>query len=159
MTLKEWIIRVKNALLYKVGVHFPYNPIRVRSMRRLGYSVGNQVYIASDITITQNFVYNRGTLEIGDRVSIAPRVIITLISHANSSQMRKYLPIRGGVKIGNDCWIGAGAIILNGITIGDGAVVGAGAIVTKDVEPYTIVAGNPAHKIKEIQTENNEHTD
>lgn len=58
-------------------------------MRRLGYSVGNQVYIASDITITQNFVYNRGTLEIGDRVSIAPRVIITLISHANSSQMRK----------------------------------------------------------------------
>ncbi len=60
---------------------------------------------------------------------------------------------------GNDCWIGAGAIILNGITIGDGAVIGAGAIVTKDIEPYTIVAGNPAHKIKEIQIENNEHTD
>lgn len=66
---------------------------------------------------------------------------------------------KGGVKIGNDCWIGAGAIILNGITIGDGAVIGAGAIVTKDIEPYTIVAGNPAHKIKEIQIENNEHTD
>lgn len=60
---------------------------------------------------------------------------------------------RGGVKIGNDCWIGAGVIILNGITIGDGAVVGAGAVVTKDVEPYTIVVGNPAHKIKDIQIE------
>ena len=59
----------------------------------------------------------------------------------------------GGVKIGNDCWIGAGAIILNGITIGEGAVVGAGAVVTKDVEPYTIVVGNPAHKIKDIQME------
>ena len=57
----------------------------------------------------------------------------------------------GGVKIGNDSWIGAGAIILNGLTIGEGAVIGAGAVVTRDVEPYTIVVGNPAHKIKEIQ--------
>ncbi len=59
----------------------------------------------------------------------------------------------GGVKICNDCWIGAGAIVLNGITIGEGDVVGAGAVVTKDVEPYTIVVGNPAHKIKDIQME------
>lgn len=57
----------------------------------------------------------------------------------------------GGVKIEDDCWIGAGAIILNGITIGKGSVVGAGAVVTKDVEPYTIVGGNPAHKIRDIQ--------
>lgn len=154
MTCKEWLIRIKNASLYKLGVHFPYSPVRRWSMRKLGYSVGDNVYIASDITITQNFVYNRGSLEIGDRVSIAPRVVITLISHANASHMRKYIPIRqGGVKIGNDCWIGAGVIILNGITIGDGAVVGAGAVVTKDVEPYTIVVGNPAHKIKDIQIE------
>lgn len=151
MTLKEWMIRIKNAFYYKVGVHFPYNPIRVWSMRRLGYKVGNQVYIASDITITQNFVYNRGMLEIGNRVSIAPHVIITLISHANASKIRSAVSIRrGGVRIGNDCWIGAGAIILNGITIGDGSVVGAGAVVTKDVEPYSVVVGNPAHKIKDI---------
>ena len=151
MILKEWLTRVKNAFYYKIGVHFPYNPIRIWSMRRLGYNVGNQVYIASDITITQNFVYNRGTMVIGDRVSIAPRVIITLISHANASKIRSAVSIRrGGVRIGNDCWIGAGAIILNGITIGEGAVVGAGAVVTKDVEPYSIVVGNPAHKIKDI---------
>ena len=154
MTYKEWQIRIKNALLYKLGVHFPYSPVRRWSMRKLGYSIGDNVYIASDITITQNFVYNRGSLEIGDRVSIAPHVIITLISHANASHIRSYIPIRqGGVKIGNDCWIGAGAIILNGITIGEGAVIGAGAVVTKDVEPYTIVVGNPAHKIKDIQME------
>lgn len=55
-----------------------------------------------------------------------------------------------GVKICNDCWIGAGAIILNGVTIGEGAVVGAGAVVTKNVEPYTIIAGNPARKIKDV---------
>lgn len=50
--------------------------------------------------------------------------------------------------IGNDVWIGNRALILQGVTIGDGAVVGAGAVVTKDVEPYTIVAGNPAKPIR-----------
>ena len=82
-------------------------------MRQLGYLIGNDVYVAGDLTITQNFVFDRGTLTIGDRVSIAPRVIITLVSHANASCVRKYVPVRvGGVKIEDDCWIGAGAIII-----------------------------------------------
>lgn len=51
-------------------------------------------------------------------------------------------------KIGNDVWIGNRSLVLQGVTIGDGAVVGAGAVVTKDVEPYTIVAGNPARVIR-----------
>ena len=100
MRLNEWLTRIKNALYYKIdykiGVHFPYNPVRIWSMRQLGYSVGNQVYIASDVTITQNFVYNRGMLEIGDRVSIAPHVIITLISHANASKIRSAVSVRRG---------------------------------------------------------------
>lgn len=151
MNARLWTIRIRNALLYKVGVHFPYNPVRIWAMRRLGYTIGEQVYIAGDLTITQNFTENRGTLSIGDRVSIAPCVILTLISHANASAIRQYIPIRrGGVRIEDDCWIGAGAIILNGVTIGKGSVVGAGAVVTKDVAPYTIVAGNPARKIKDI---------
>ena len=57
---------------------------------------------------------------------------------------------RGGeVIIGDRVWIGYRAIVLPGVTIGEGAVVGAGAVVTRDVSPYTIVAGNPAKVIGE----------
>lgn len=51
-------------------------------------------------------------------------------------------------QIGNDVWIGNRSIILQGITIGDGAVIGAGSVVTKDVEPYSVVAGNPARVLR-----------
>lgn len=54
----------------------------------------------------------------------------------------------GDTIIGNDVWIGAEAMIMPRIKIGDGALIGSRALVTKDVEPYTIVAGNPAKKIK-----------
>ena len=53
-----------------------------------------------------------------------------------------------GVDIGNDVWIGSNVVIMGGINVGDGAIIAAGAVVTKDVEPYSIVGGNPARHIK-----------
>jgi acetyltransferase-like isoleucine patch superfamily enzyme len=55
---------------------------------------------------------------------------------------------KGDIHVGNDVWIGHGALILSGIRIGDGAVIGAGSVVTKDVDDYAIVAGNPAKFLK-----------
>lgn len=52
------------------------------------------------------------------------------------------------IVIGNDVWIGARVIILPGVNVGDGAIIGAGSVVTHDVEPYCVVAGNPARVIK-----------
>jgi len=55
---------------------------------------------------------------------------------------------KGDILIGNDVWIGFGSVILSGVTIEDGAVIGAGAVVSKDVAPYSIVAGNPAREVR-----------
>lgn len=55
---------------------------------------------------------------------------------------------KGNIIIGNDVWIGYGAVILSGVTVGDGAIIGARAVVTKDVPPYTIVGGVPARQIR-----------
>lgn len=55
---------------------------------------------------------------------------------------------KGNVIIGNDVWIGNQAVIMSGVMIGDGAIIGANSVVTKDVQPYSIVAGNPAKFIR-----------
>jgi carbonic anhydrase/acetyltransferase-like protein (isoleucine patch superfamily) len=55
---------------------------------------------------------------------------------------------RGGVAIGNDVWIGSGAVVLSGVHIGDGAVIGAHAVVARDVPAYAVVAGNPAQALR-----------
>lgn len=58
------------------------------------------------------------------------------------------LPLKGDTVVGNDVWIGQNATILPGVHIGDGAIIGANSVVGSDVEPYTIVAGNPAKLIR-----------
>ena len=58
------------------------------------------------------------------------------------------MPFKGDTVIGNDVWIGQNAVILPGVHIGDGAIIGAGSVVGSSVEPYTIVAGNPARPIR-----------
>ena len=82
---------------------------------------------------------------IGSDVSIGPEASILTLGH--DPQSPDFADRGGDVIIGNRVWIGYRALILPGVTIGDGAIVGAGAVVTKDVEPFTIVGGNPARKI------------
>jgi virginiamycin A acetyltransferase len=60
----------------------------------------------------------------------------------------KGITSNGNITIGNDVWIGYGSTIMSGITVGDGAVIAANSNIVKDVEPYSIVGGNPAKQIK-----------
>ncbi len=92
-------------------------------------------------------------IRIGNDVSIGPEASILTLGH--DPQSPEFADRGGDVVIGNRVWIGYRAIILPGVTIGDGAVVGAGTVVTKNVEPFTIVAGNPAIKIGDRRRELN----
>jgi acetyltransferase-like isoleucine patch superfamily enzyme len=83
----------------------------------------------------------------GDDVTIGPEAAILTLGH--DPQSPDFQDRGRDVIIGSRVWIAYRAVILPGVTIGDGAVVGAGAVVTKNVEPYAIVAGNPARKIGE----------
>lgn len=151
MTIAEKIGRMRNAFLYKRMLRFPMLKVRIWALRKLGHVCGEEVYIPADLVISQVFVHNECRLTLGDRVSIGPGVIILLRSGANFSKIRPRLPEKAPfVEIGNDAWIGAGAIIMPEVVIGEGAVVGAGAVVTKSVEPYTVVVGNPARPVKTI---------
>ncbi len=62
-------------------------------------------------------------------------------------------PLKGDTIVGNDVWFGTGSIIMPGVSIGDGAIIGAYSVVTKNVEPYTIVAGNPACLVRKRFTD------
>ncbi len=108
--------------------------------------------------------WNEGTtLKIGAFCSIATNVDIFLGGHHHLEWLTTYpfptmlaerAPIpqygfsRGDVVIGNDVWLCSNSAVLSGVSIGHGAVVAAGAVVTRDVEPYSVVAGNPARHIK-----------
>ena len=128
----------------------PMNRLRIMLLRVCSYSVGNEVYIGERMIIVDK-LSDKNNLVIGDRVSIAPGVILVTSSDPNFSKIRPYVKTEyGKIVIENDAWIGVGSIILPNVTIGGCSVVGAGAVVTKDVEPYTKVAGVPAKKIGEV---------
>jgi acetyltransferase-like isoleucine patch superfamily enzyme len=97
-----------------------------------------------------SFIGCSGYIEIGNEVMMGPNITLLAESHNfdDSSRSIKQQGIsRSTITIEDDCWIGASATILPGVTIGCGSVVAAGAIVTKDVAPYSIVAGVPARLI------------
>lgn len=91
-------------------------------------------------------LYNLGGITIGRRTFLSQDVYVCGGTHDYTDP--SYPLLRKRVVIGHHVWIAAGAFIAPGVTIGDGAVIGARAVVTKDVEPWTVVAGNPARPIK-----------
>lgn len=141
--------KIKSKVGKIIAQHFPYYKIRIFGLKLCGFNLGRKVYIGQDLIVASLISESSCQLEIEDRVAIGPRVTIVLSSDANWSNLMETIePIKGKVLLKHDSWIGTGAIILPNITIGEFSIVGAGSIVTKDVEPYTVVAGNPAKLIK-----------
>lgn len=112
-----------------------------------GYNIicGSQVYFNVNCV-----VLDVCPVRIGNNVMVGPAAQIYTATHPLDKVHRRSEEYGKPVVIGDDCWIGGGAIICPGVTIGSGAVVAAGAVVTKDVPENSLVAGNPAKVIKTI---------
>lgn len=131
--------------------------------------VGDFTYIAdSDFAshVTHHYDFNNDKLIIGKFCQIASGVefimnganhqmnavttfpFYTLEGWKQKAPSLNDLPLKGDTIIGNDVWIGQNATILPGVKIGDGVIIGANSVVGSDIEPYTIVVGNPARVIR-----------
>lgn len=111
--------------------------------------IGNKSCLA-----TRSEVYNLGPVEIGERVTVAQYAYICNGTHDLSDPI---LPLLiGDITIEDNVFIGAKAIILPGLTIAEASVIGAGGVLTKDTEPFSIYAGNPAKFIKKRNMSNYE---
>lgn len=158
MVLLSFYRLVADYLLNHFFAHVPIWNIRRLYLRLLGVKIGhgsqidmNNVIMGrlTKLSIGENTHINRecilnvnGGLVIGSRVSISHRVALITGGHEINSS--SFETIRKPIIIQDYVWIGINATVLSGVTIGKGAIVCAGAIVTKDVLPYSIVAGIPA---------------
>lgn len=114
---------------------------------------GNNVYVGKFVDVETNLIVGDNVL-IANHVKFAgkndhdytlvgvPTRFGTWVGHQHDENKRPF------VNVGDDVWIGIGAIILGPVVIGKGAIIAAGAVITKDVAPYSIVGGNPARLIK-----------
>lgn len=111
-----------------------------------GLLVGDRSSIASDC-----FIGCSGEIRIGNDVMLGPAVRVFSENHvfARTDVTIKEQGVERGVTvIEDDCWIGAGSIILSGVTIGSGSVIAGGSVVTRDVPPRSVAGGNPAKVLK-----------
>ncbi len=132
--------------------HAELHVFNFRNLPHAGIKIGKNCLISEF-----NVLRGQGGITIGDNVYTSPFVQMVAVNHVYAD---RDLPIISqgitaqGIVVEDNCWIGSGAVILDGVRIGRGAVVAAGAVVSKNVPPYTIVAGIPAKVVKEITGEN-----
>ena len=114
---------------------------------------GKKVYANFNLTMVDDtHIY------VGDNVMFGPNVTIATAGHPILPELRKKeYQYNMPVKIGNNCWLGAGVIVLPGVTIGDNTVVGAGSIVTKDLPANVVAVGNPCKVLRPIGPRDEEY--
>ena len=168
-TRPRWYIRLLAPLYQHRGKgSVIYSSVRMDTPPYRRFSIGRKSVIESfscinnavgDVIIgdyTRVGLHNTiiGPVRIGNNVNLAQGITVTALNH-NFDDTTKRIDQQGvstkAVTINDDVWIGANAVILPGVTIGTHSVVAAGAVVSKDVPPYTIVAGVPAKVIKQLQ--------
>lgn len=166
-----WVRVFVNIFVHKRG-----KGAKVRSMTRLDvlpfnrFDLGDHSTIedfstinngVGDVVIGNNTLIGMGNViigpvTIGNDVILAQHVVMSGLNHEYrdiAMSIHQQNVTTALITIGDECWIAANAVITAGVTIGRHCVVAAGSVVTKDVESYTIVAGNPAKPIKQYDPE------
>ena len=124
---------------------------------------GRNIHLGNNVSINYRCtLIDCNTITIGDNVLIAPGVQINTASHPVRWDERRNPDFEVNpqayfcktyakpITIGNNCWIGAGVIILAGVTIGDNSTIGAGSVVVRDIPPDSLAVGNPCRVIKSL---------
>lgn len=113
---------------------------------------GRHVHFGKGIYANYNLTLVDDThIYVGDYTMIGPNVTIATAGHPILPELReKGYQYNVPVRIGRNCWIGAGAILLPGVTVGDNTVIGAGSVVTKDIPANVVAVGNPCRVLREI---------
>ncbi|MBI5302416.1 MAG: acyltransferase [Chloroflexi bacterium] len=128
--------------------HAELHVYNFRGLPNAGIRIGKNCLISEF-----NVLRGQGGITIGDNVYTAPLAQLLAVNHVYNDPARPIIEqgiTAQGIVVEDDCWIGAGAIILDGVRLGRGAVVAAGAVVTRDVPPHTLVGGVPARILKTI---------
>jgi acetyltransferase-like isoleucine patch superfamily enzyme len=145
-----------------VGVAIGHDQAVLRRLTRSGKVIWGEG--SAGVPKIRDYPYDDSRLIVGNYASIAEGSVIMLGGYHGIDLVTTYphrilmrLPgagedgiptIRGDTRIGSDAWIGTESVIMSGVTIGDGAVVATGAVVMRDVEPFAVVAGNPARPVR-----------
>lgn len=108
--------------------------------------IGDNVFINADCCFQ-----DQGGITIGNRALIGHRVVLATLNHAEPVTERGTL-LPAPISIGDDVWIGAGAVVCPGVSIGAGAIVAAGAVLTRNVPAGVVVGGVPARVLREVKT-------
>jgi acetyltransferase-like isoleucine patch superfamily enzyme len=124
--------------------------------------VGDRCYLAAGSYVTHDlrtgddctvnpYAVVRGSVRLGNGVRIGAHASVLGFNHSMDPELPVHAQptMTSGIVIGDDVWIGSSSIVLDGVHIGDHAVIGAGAVVTKDVEPWSVMGGNPARRIRD----------
>ena len=164
--VNEWYVYLIN-LGHMLAELFP-GPIRRMVLSRALGSCGSNVFVDHKVYVKfpwlvhigDSVSLNRGvefypdlasksSITLGSGVYVGPHVRFHASGH-DPENLEQH--VGGSIVVGDECWIGAGALILSGVSIGQGSVIGAGAVVTKDVPPNVIAVGVPARVIRILQT-------
>jgi maltose O-acetyltransferase len=140
------------------AMYYPDASVRRFFWARSGVRMGEGTYANYGMKVVSDPTTSEIAVHIGSSVSIAPGVVFVADSAPNNSSfmqsvpyIKEHLTQKAPIVVGDHVWIGANAVIFPGVTIGECSIVGAGSIVRHDVPPWTIVAGVPAKKIRNIE--------